>query len=75
MTTIEERIAALEQLFHRGLEEHEDIAATLEKLTAQVSKLRSTWPTATTATSPLWLSNSCSVRSSARHCGHQVAKK
>ena len=39
MTTIEERVAALEQLFQQGREEHKDIAATLERLGAQVSKL------------------------------------
>ena len=39
MTIIEERVAALEQLFQQGREEHKDIADTLEKLTAQVSKL------------------------------------
>ncbi len=39
MTTTEERVAALEQLSQQGREEHKDIADTLEKLTAQVSKL------------------------------------
>ena len=36
---LDERVAALEQLFQQGREEHQDIARTLEKLTAQVSKL------------------------------------
>ena len=36
MTTIEERVASLEKLFQQ---EHKDIADTLEKLAAQVSKL------------------------------------
>ena len=36
MTTIEERVASLEKLFQQ---EHKDIAATLERLGAQVSKL------------------------------------
>ena len=39
MTTTEERVAALEQLSQQGREEHQAIADTLEKLTAQVSKL------------------------------------
>ena len=39
MTTLDERVAALEQLFQQGREEHKDIADTLEKLTAQVAKL------------------------------------
>ena len=39
MTTIEERVASLEKLFQQGRQEHKDIAATLERLAAQVSKL------------------------------------
>ena len=39
MTTLDERVAALEQLFQQGREEHKDIADTLEKLADQVSKL------------------------------------
>ena len=40
MTTLDERVAALEQLFQQGREEHKEIADTLEKSTAHVSKLK-----------------------------------
>ena len=39
MTTIEERVSSLEKLFQQGRQEHKDIADTLERLAAQVSKL------------------------------------
>ena len=39
MTTLDQRVAALEQLFQQGRQEHKDIADTLKKLTAQVAKL------------------------------------
>ena len=51
-----------------------DLCESLYDLTSSNSSLGSV-PTATTATSPNWPVNSCSVRNSARQWGHQVAKK
>ena len=37
--SIEQRVAALERLFEQGRQEHQDIAETLNALTAQIAKL------------------------------------
>ncbi len=39
MTTLDERVAALEQLSQQEREERKEIAETLQKLTVQVAKL------------------------------------
>ncbi len=39
MTTLEERVAALEQGLQDGRQEHVDIADTLRELAAQVARL------------------------------------